>query len=93
MDLTPKVAVEGILGNPNIHDMRRLFWVSRLGEGRWNVPQDDDDDNSDEQTNLVHLNDGGVGGGESPTHVVDVWITKDSLNGDLKGKNPIGGER
>ena len=57
-----------------------------MGEGRWNVPQDGDDDNRDEGTNLAHSNNGGVGGGDLPTHVVGVQIAKDSLNGDLRGK-------
>ena len=68
-----------------------------MGEGRWNVPQDDDDNNCDKRTNLAHSNDGGVGGGDSPTHVVDVRIAKDSLNGYLRGKiqleEDVGGGR
>ena len=50
------------------------------------LPQDNDDDDSNEQTNLVHLNNGGVGGSNSPTHVVDVQIATDSLNGNRRGE-------
>ncbi len=57
-----------------------------MGEGRGNVAQDDNGEDSNKQMNLAHSNDGGVGGGNSPTHVMDVWIAKDSLNGNLRGE-------